>query len=164
LFSAYDVTPVLPPSAPVLSASAGSGQVSLSWTPPASDGGSPITGYELYRGTAPGGETAYQSLPATASDYTDTAVTDGTTYYYTLAAVNADGTGAVSSEVSALPATPPGVSTLAAKAKQGQVTLTWTVPGDGGAPITGYELYRGTSPGGEAAYQSLPAAATSYLD
>lgn len=92
------------PAAPVLSATAGNSEVSLSWTTP-NDGASPITGYELYRGSSPGDLTAYQSLPVENS-FTDTAVTDGTTYVYAVAAENSYGTGRQSNEVSATPTDP----------------------------------------------------------
>jgi hypothetical protein len=47
------------PSAPSgLVASAGNGSVMLSWTVPNSDGGSPITGYNVYRAPAPAVRTA----------------------------------------------------------------------------------------------------------
>ena len=43
------------PGAPNLTAaSAGNASVALSWTAPVSDGGSPITGYEIWRGTTSG--------------------------------------------------------------------------------------------------------------
>ena len=43
-----------PPGAPTgLGAVAGDGQVALSWTAPSFDGGSPISGYTVYRGTSP---------------------------------------------------------------------------------------------------------------
>ena len=81
------------PSAPTgLVASAGDGKVMLSWTVPNSDGGSPITGYNVYRSTT-GGEGSRRSPPRYPSTYTDSAATNGTVYYYTVAAVNAVGTG-----------------------------------------------------------------------
>jgi len=92
------------PSAPSLSASAGNLQVSLSWTTP-SDGGSPITGYRLYRGTTSGSLSLYASLGVTTS-YTDTSVTNGVTYYYQVSAVNAVGEGPRSNQVSATPSCP----------------------------------------------------------
>ncbi|MDQ1484437.1 MAG: hypothetical protein QOJ62_130, partial [Actinomycetota bacterium] len=54
---AYEFGQVAPtvPGAPVATASAGTSSVQVSWTAPA-DGGSPITGYNVYRATSPGGE------------------------------------------------------------------------------------------------------------
>jgi subtilisin len=93
-----------PPAAPVLSASAGDSQVSLSWIAPA-DGGSPITGYSVYRGTSPGTAAELATL-GTGLSYTDSSVSNGTTYYYQVAATNALGTGARSTEKSATPMAP----------------------------------------------------------
>jgi len=97
------------PGAPTgLTASAGNGQVSLSWTPPASNGGVNITSYRVYRGTASGAETLLTSggcsgLGAVAS-CTDTGLTNGQAYYYKVTAVNALGEGPQSNEASATPA------------------------------------------------------------
>ncbi|MGB8649292.1 MAG: fibronectin type III domain-containing protein [Mycobacteriales bacterium] len=96
--SAYATTV---PGAPVLTALAGRGQVSLSWTLP-SDGYSPITFWTILRGTAPGTESPVQTL-STGTSYVDTTVTAGTTYYYEVVASNANGPGAPSNEVGALP-------------------------------------------------------------
>lgn len=87
------------PDAPVLSATAGTALVSLSWTAPA-DGGSPITGYNVYRGTASGGETLLVAGVA-GPTYDDTTAVTGTTYYYVVTAVNAVGESVWSNEVSA---------------------------------------------------------------
>lgn len=87
------------PAAPVLSATAGTASVSLSWTVPA-DGGSPITGYNVYRGVAAGTETLLVSL-GVVTTYVDTTAVTGTTYYYVVTAVNAEGESVWSNEVSA---------------------------------------------------------------
>ena len=96
--------PPVAPAAPVMAATAGDGQVGLTWVAPA-DGGSAITNYVVYRGTAPGEEAELVTLGPTLS-YADTTATNGTTYYYQVAAINAVGTGLRSSEVSATPSAP----------------------------------------------------------
>ena len=160
------------PSAPGgLVASAGDRTVALSWQMPTSDGGSGITGYNVYRGTAAGaeGSTPIASNVAVTS-WTDSGVANGTTYFYRVAAVNAVGTSAFSTEASATPraaATAPSApQSLAAVASNTTVALTWSRPAsDGGSTVTGYNVYRGTSAGGEAA---TPVASnltsTSYTD
>ena len=96
------------PGAPTgLTAAPGTGQVSLSWTPPANTGGENITSYKVYRGTASGGETLLTSggcsgLGAVTS-CTDSGLTAGQTYYYKVSAVNPIGEGAQSAEASATP-------------------------------------------------------------
>ncbi|MFE9558804.1 alkaline phosphatase family protein [Streptomyces sp. NPDC006703] len=97
-----------PPGAPTgLTGTAGTGQVSLSWTPPASTGGENITSYKVYRGTSSGTESLLTSggcsgLGAVTS-CTDTGLTTGQTYYYRVTAVNGVGEGAQSNEASANP-------------------------------------------------------------
>ena len=73
------------PAAPTgLTATAGNASVALKWT--ASTG---ATSYNIYRGTTAGGEntTAIATGIATAS-YSDTGLTNGTKYFYKVAAVN----------------------------------------------------------------------------
>jgi fibronectin type 3 domain-containing protein len=98
-------TPPAPPAAPTgLSATAGSAQATLSWT--ASSG---ATSYNVYRGTTAGGESSTAiAAGITGTSYTNTGLTNGTTYYYKVAAVNAGGTSGMSNEASA---TPSGVGT-----------------------------------------------------
>jgi YD repeat-containing protein len=86
-----------------LTATAGNAQVSLSWNVPA-NGGSAITGYKIYRGTASGGETYLTTV--TVTSYTNTGLTNGVAYYYKVSAVSAVSEGAMSDEASATPQAP----------------------------------------------------------
>src|SRR5438034_305768 len=148
------VTPATQPGAPQgLSAAPGDATVSLTWSPPSSNGGSPITNYRVYRGFTSGGETLLTTLGVVTS-YSDTAVTNGVTYYYEVSALNNVGEGPRSSEASATPVAPPTVPgaprDLGAVAGDATVALVWSSPSaDGGSPITQYKIYRGTTSGGE---------------
>jgi len=93
-------TTATPPGAPTnLAVTAGTGQISLTWTP-----GSNATSYNIYRGTTAGGESATPiATGVTATNYVNTGLTNGTTYYYKVASVNSVGTSAQSNEASAKP-------------------------------------------------------------
>jgi fibronectin type 3 domain-containing protein len=134
----------------LISAAGGNGRVSLAWSAPSSNGGGTITGYNVYRGTTSGGKTLLASV-GNVDAYTDTAAVNGQTYYYAVSAVNAVGEGDRSNERSATPATVPGPpSLITAKAGNGGVALSWNAPAsNGGAAITAYKIYRGTSSGSE---------------
>jgi fibronectin type 3 domain-containing protein len=155
-----------PPSAPIgLTAKAGDAQVTLSWTPPESDGGAAIVGYLIYQGTSPGHESS-TPVPssditgctdtATAGSCTVTALADGTAYYFMVAAENdLEAVGPMSNEASTTPVAPiePAAPTgLTAKAGDTQVTLSWAAPApNGGPPVTSYDIYDGTTPDFQAA-------------
>lgn len=96
------LTPAIAPAAPTVSISnVGSGQISLSFIDNAANG-SPITSHNVYRGTIAGSTTLLGNL-ATSSPFIDTGLTNGTTYYYRISAVNAIGEGAKSTEISVTP-------------------------------------------------------------
>ena len=102
----------LTPSAPTgLVATAGNGQVGLTWT--ASTGAS---GYNIKRAATTGGPYSLIGT-ATGTSYTDSPVTNGTTYYYVASATNTAGEGADSAEASATPNSP--YATWAANPAQG---------------------------------------------
>ena len=74
------------------------GLVYIEWTTPA-DGGSSITGYRVYRGLSSGTETFLLPRGEFAFSAEDTHATAGTTYYYVVTAVNANGESVWSNEV-----------------------------------------------------------------
>src|SRR5579864_7507975 len=128
------------PAAPTnLMANAGNGQVGLSWS--ASSG---ATSYNVKRSTTSGGPYTTIASPTTTS-YTDTGVTNGTTYFYVVSAVNTAGESANSSQVSAMPQVVPAVPTnLTAIAGNGQVALSWSAS----SGATSYNVKRSTTSGG----------------
>lgn len=91
------------PDVPVgLSATASDGQVALSWS---DNTEGDLAGYKLYRSTTSGsGYSAVNTATLTSSSYTDTGVSNGTTYYYVVSAIDQTGNeSAYSAEVSASP-------------------------------------------------------------
>jgi peptidoglycan/xylan/chitin deacetylase (PgdA/CDA1 family) len=98
----FGAPPPIAPAAPTLSGSAGNGSVSLTWTAPPGDGGSPIVGYTVSRSTVSGNETTLATL-GNVTSYTDAAVANGWSYHYKVSARNAAGAGAGSNEVRLVP-------------------------------------------------------------
>src|SRR5207245_1283108 len=95
------VIPPTVPSAPQnLQATGGNARVTLSWQPPASNGGSAITYYKIYKSTSSGTE-VYLTTRGNVTSYTDLAVTNGITYFYKVSALNSYGESRKSSENSA---------------------------------------------------------------
>jgi hypothetical protein len=92
-----------PYAASGLTATAGNGQVTLSWTV-----GSGATSYNLYRAAESGYESTTPVVTGiTGTSYTDTDLNSGTTYYYLVVAVNSSGPSGFSPEAHA---TTPGVN------------------------------------------------------
>ena len=135
-----------------LTATAGNAQANLAWN--ASSG---ATGYYVKRSTTSGAETQIASQAGTS--YSDNSVTNGTKYYYVVAAYNSYGTSADSSEVSATPqagATIPAVPTgLVPTAGDTTVTLTWTAS----SGATSYHVKRSTTNGSGYVQVGAPTAA-----
>ncbi|MDD1768254.1 MAG: fibronectin type III domain-containing protein, partial [Methanomassiliicoccales archaeon] len=147
------VVPATTPSAPQsLQVTAGNTQTVLTWQAPVSNGGSAVTGYNVYRGLTSGSEVLLITL-GNVLTHTDGGLVNGQIYYYRVSAVNAVGEGALSNEASATPVertTPSAPQDLEALAGDSEVVLSWSAPAsDGGVPITTYRIYRGSSSGGE---------------
>jgi predicted RNA-binding protein with TRAM domain len=144
------VTPVAGPTAPDpptgLIPAAGNGQVTVAFSPPASNGGSTITSYKVT--ASPGGLFA----SAASSPITVTGLTNGQSYTFTVTATNGIGTSQPSNPSNAVipgfvvvaPNAPTGVT---AAPENGAVTVSFTPPVvNGGAAITSYTVT--VQPGG----------------
>jgi fibronectin type 3 domain-containing protein len=134
-------TPIaLPAQVTGLTAVAGDGQIGVSWlaTPGAAV-------YTVYQGTQPGGESVV-ATGLTNAYFSPTGVTNGTTYYFRVAAINTSGTGPISLEVSATPMARPATPTgLVATAGNGSVALHWNAA----ARAASYSVYAASTPGAE---------------
>ena len=110
----------------------------VSWTAPANNG-SAITGYVVtpYRNGVAQTPVAFD---ASATTRTLTGLTAGASYTFTVAAVNAIGTGSASPASNAVvPYAVPGKPTITAvTAGSSSATLTWTAPANNGSAITSY--------------------------
>jgi hypothetical protein len=108
-----------------LNTTAGDTQVALTWTASSS---SDLAFYSVYRSTTPGGPFTLVASNLSSTSYTNTALQNGTVYYYTVTATDLTGYESVRSTASAAtpviaiaPAQGLGLSTINA----GNFTLTW---------------------------------------
>ncbi|MEZ5177986.1 MAG: fibronectin type III domain-containing protein [Acidimicrobiales bacterium] len=140
-----DASAATAPGAPTIGvARPANGEAIVTWTAPASQGSSPITGYRI---------TAYYDLIfQTSLTFSSTATTqrffglvNGNEYRFKVAAINASGTGSnsgYSNWVTPRVMYPPNAPTnVTATPGNQQATVSWTTPtNDGGSPITGYQV------------------------
>jgi hypothetical protein len=77
--------------------------VTLSWTAPEAAGSSPVTGYSIYLGRSPGGESESPVARVAGTTADITHLTNSVRYYFVVAADSAAGAGDSSNEISAVP-------------------------------------------------------------
>lgn len=109
-FAKYALPATVPDAPGGVTAVAGDGKATVSWTAPSSDGGSAITSYTVT--ATPGGATC----TTTATSCTVTGLTNGVRYTFTVTASNAQGVSAASAATNAV--VPQGAS--AAESTSGQ--------------------------------------------
>ena len=131
--------PTLPGVPTGLTLAPADGQVSVSWTAPSSDGYSAITDY-IVQYKSGGTWIPFADGTSTSTSAIVAGLTNGTTYSFRVAAVNAVGTGSYTSSDTAVPATTPGAPTsLSASVTGTSASLSWSAPSStGGSAITDY--------------------------
>jgi RHS repeat-associated protein len=168
------VTPSVLPGAPTsVVATASNQQATVTWTAPAANGGTAISGYAITpcTGTPCTGGSAGSpvSVGAGTTNVTitqfngTTPITNGTTYTFQVTATNTGGTGPVGVSNAVTPSiTPQAPTNLGTNPGNHQVTVTWTAPDPGGSPITGYVITPNTG-GTDGTPVNAAAGATSVI-
>ena len=136
--SAFALAPMVvtvpgPPAG--VTASPGYASATVSWRPPSSDGGSPITNYRVT--LSPGSEFCKSGE---ATSCTVTGLKTGTTYTVSVRARNKKGFGSTSASVAVTPGSPLAPTEIHATAGNAQATVTWTAAADNRSPITHYTV------------------------
>jgi fibronectin type 3 domain-containing protein len=148
-------TGMVGPPAGLSVSSAASDSITLSWGTVTE-----ATGYFVYRST--NSDDIYTKITTsavTATSYTDTGLSAGTTYYYKVSTVNGDRESEKSAYVSALtiPSAPAGVSAVTASSSS--IRVRWTAT----TGVDSYRIYRSDTSGGT--YSQLGTSTTSpYTD
>ena len=151
--SARQGTPTAPGAPTGLTAAPGNGTATLSWSPPGSDGGSPVDFYVIEGGTSPSDDGILDKTGGHTA--TLSGLTNGTAYYFSVHAQNAFGDGA-SATVTVTPqgsgsvtgsGSRPGSPTgLTTSSGDGFIALSWSPPASAGSsPVSGYHVYLGHS-------------------
>ena len=125
-----------------LTVTPGDRSLEVSWSPPANDGGSPITGYRATFWDESRGQGGGRTVSGTSATFTG--LNNGTTYKVSVAAINRHGEGNRASTTSV----PQGAGTVPSEPRNLTVTpgdrsleVSWSPPAnDGGSPITGYRV------------------------
>ncbi len=146
--TATPVAPVTPPAAPTgVSAVRGNASATVSWTAPANNGGSAITGYSIR--VIDAADTQVGALRPAAAGTTSlvvTGLTNGQAYRFSVTATNAIGNSppsALSAAVTPVaPVTVPGAPVIGLATRgNASATVRWTAPAsNGGSAITGYSV------------------------
>jgi hypothetical protein len=137
------VIPRTTPNAPTsLTGVAGNAQVELSWSAPVVTGGAAITDYQIEVSVSSGPYSVITRSASTATTYTATGLTNGSSYRYRVAAVNSEGPGATVTSSALVPQTVPLAPTsVTGTSGDGLSLVRWTAPTDnGGSAVIDYVI------------------------
>jgi len=141
-FEARPVTFMTVPSVPVSVKAIASGTtISVSWSKPVDNGGSPVIGYQLRWRASGAADWNEERLLATANPYSLTGLAGGAKHEFALAAITDIGTGPFSTIASATTGAVPGAPTLGAvTGGDRSAVVSWTPPTTTNGTITGYTV------------------------
>jgi fibronectin type 3 domain-containing protein len=145
----------LTPNAPTnLIATSGNLQIGLNWI-----GSNGASSYNIKRSPTSGGSFTTIASNITLTNYTDTGLSNGTTYYYKVSAVNSGGESANSNEASAIivPSPPTNIASISGNA---QVGLSWDAP----FSAASYNIKRSITDGGPYSQIASNVTDTNYND
>lgn len=160
-----NTTPYTVPGKPSITGlTPGNGQVEVTYSAPASNGGRPITNYYIQYSSNNG--STWSSPIDSGSDLSHpvTGLSNGTNYVFRVYATNIAGNGPVSdTSSSSKPRTVPAKISPAPTSSAGDrsFTISWTAPNDGGSDITGYRVQY-SSDGGSTWVGTDTTTSTSY--
>jgi len=158
-----------PPSAPLnLVALAGDRSIEAVWDPPARDGGSPITGYEVWLDGSKVSDDSANTYLSIFEDSKGNLLTNGRRYYVRVRAINESGRSgpwASASAVPTKPQVPPGEPrNVEQTGGHGHIVVTWREPyGLGHPELTGYRVQYREDCSGDNCTDWLPARPISAL-
>jgi len=135
--TSIDVLPTVPGPPRTVSVTAGVGSATVSWVAPESDGGAPVSRYDVT--AAPGGGQCAATSGVLTCAVAGLAA--GVAYTFIVTATNSAGTGppSESSEAVGMPAVPGAPVALTATRGNGQVSVAFSAPSsNGGSAITSY--------------------------
>ncbi len=134
------------PGAPIdLALTAGDTQIVAVWGVPATNGGQPISGYDVRCKLSAQPDSSYGICAGDVPGLTATltGLTNGSGYDVQVRAKNSVGNGAWSPVASATPnpsATAPGRPVVSLSAGNGRITASWSSPASDGADISDYDV------------------------
>lgn len=158
-----NTSPAAPGAPTGLQVSHGDGSAVLAWTAPTSTGGLPVAGYRV-RYSSDGGARWQTETFGAGTTQTLTGLTNGTEYAVQVAAFNGSATGSYSASQTVTPRTVPGTpANLTLTPHHTALELSWTAPGSGGSPITGYRVRYSSDAGQSWVTQDYDTATTQRL-